>query len=218
MQSLENCCFVKTYISLLGFDTSQMVSLIVKYGIEGGDRIILIRPEDERDSRGEATIEAITALSRQIDSSINVDIHRVDHHDFEGMVVSLIELLRNTEGEIIVNISGGPREIFLAFTLACVSQPNRISRITNYSDIDRSMKQVSLPNIVKVLDDKLKSILSYVDENQPITISEVAEGLGISESTASRKINELANLNALNLVQNGKKKEIFITLSGKMLL
>ena len=60
---------MKTYISLSGFDSSQIVSLIVKYGIEGGDRIILIRPKEEKDSRGEQTVQAIRDLSKQIDSS-----------------------------------------------------------------------------------------------------------------------------------------------------
>jgi CRISPR-associated protein Csa3 len=85
---------MKTYISLSGFDTSQIVSLKMKYGIEGGDRIILIRPEDEKDTHGEQTVQAIRDLSRQIDSSINLDIHRVNHRDFEGMVVSLKVCLR----------------------------------------------------------------------------------------------------------------------------
>ena len=113
---------MKTYLSLSGFDSSQIVSLIVKYGIEGGDRIVLIRPEVEPDTRGESTIQAIRDLSRQIDSSINLEIHRVNHRDFEGMVLSLKDLLEKAEGQVIVNLSGGPREIFLAFTIACISK------------------------------------------------------------------------------------------------
>lgn len=35
---------MKTYISLSGFDTSQILSMMVKYGIQGDDKIILIRP------------------------------------------------------------------------------------------------------------------------------------------------------------------------------
>ncbi|MDD1750513.1 MAG: hypothetical protein LUO89_11640, partial [Methanothrix sp.] len=68
---------MKSYISLSGFDSSQIVSLIVKYGIEGGDRIILIRPEVELDTRGELTVQAVRDLSRQISSSIDLQIHRV---------------------------------------------------------------------------------------------------------------------------------------------
>jgi CRISPR-associated protein Csa3 len=201
---------MKTYLTLSGFDASQIVSLIVKFGIESGDRIILIRPAEEKDNRGEATIQAIRDLSRQIDSSIDVDINRVNHRNFEEMVISLIDLIKRSEGEIVVNLSGGPREIFLAFTLACLTQPDKIRKATNYSDIDRSMNEIVLPNIKHVLDEKSKRILEDVNENQPTTI--------ISESTASRQITELVDMKALSSIAKGKTKQVFITLTGKMLL
>lgn len=209
---------MKTYISLSGFDTSQIVSLIVKYGIESGDRIILIRPMEEKDSRGESTVQAIKDLSRQIDSSIEVSIHRVDHRDFEGMVISLIDLLKNAEGQVMVNLSGGPRETFLAFVVACLSESQKIFKTTNFSDIDRTMNEISLPNVTYILDERLKRVLKDVNENQPTTITEIAQRLKISESTVSRQIGELLGLKALDLTQKGKIKEVRITLTGKILL
>jgi CRISPR-associated protein Csa3 len=209
---------MKTYITLSGFDASQIVSLIVKFGIESGDRIILIRPLEEKDNRGEGTIQAIKDLSRQIDSSINVDIYRVNHRNFEEMVVSLIDLIKMSEGKIIANLSGGPREIFLALTLACLAQPGKIYKATNYSDIDRSMNEIVLPNIKYVLDEKSKRILEDVNENQPTTIKDVAGRSNISESTASRQISDLVDMKALNSISKGKTKQVFITLTGKMLL
>ncbi len=209
---------MKTYISLSGFDTSQIVSLMVKYGIERGDRLILIRPEEEKDSRGESTVQAIKDLSRQIDSSIEVGIHRVDHRDFEGMVISLIDLLKNAKGQVVVNLSGGPREIFLAFVVACLSESQKIFKTTNFSDIDRTMNEITLPNIAHILDERLKRVLKDVSENQPTTITEIAQRLKISESTVSRQIGELLGLKALDLTQKGKIKEVRITLTGKILL
>lgn len=209
---------MKTYISLSGFDTSQIVSLIVKYGIESGDRIILIRPKEEKDSRGESTVQAIKDLSRQIDSSIEVDIHRVDHRNFDGMVVSLIDLLKNAEGQVMVNLSGGPREIFLAFVVACLSESQKIFKTTNFSDIDRTMNEIVLPNITHILDERLKRALKDINENQPTTITEIAQRLKISESTVSRQIGELAELKALDLIPKGKTKEVRITLTGKIFL
>jgi CRISPR-associated protein Csa3 len=209
---------MKTYISMSGFDTSQIISLMVKYGIERGDRIILIRPEEEKDSRGESTVQAIKDLSRQIDSSIEVDIHRVDHRDFEGMVISLIDLLKNAQGQVVVNLSGGPREIFLAFVVACLSNSQKIFKTTNFSDIDRTMNEIVLPNITHILDERLKRVLRDVDSYQPTTITEIAQRLEISESTVSRQIGELIGLKALDLTQKGKTKEVRITLTGKILL
>jgi CRISPR-associated protein Csa3 len=209
---------MKTYISLSGFDSSQIVSLIVKYGVEGKDRIILIRPEVELDTRGEQTVQAIRDLSRQIDSTIDLQIHRVDHRDFEGMVVSLKALLEKAEGQVIANLSGGPREIFLAFTIACLSQSEKIFKATNYSDIERSLHEITLPNITAVLEDRQKRILKDINDSQPTTITDVARRLCVSESTISRQVARLADLGALHLLQKGKTKEIRITLAGKILL
>lgn len=209
---------MKTYISLSGFDTSQILSLIVKYGIESNDTIILIRPMHETDNRGEATIQAIRDLSKQIDSSINVEIHRVDHHDFEGMVLSLANLLKNTSGKIITNISGGSREIFLAFTIACLSQSHKIFKSTNFSDIDRVMNEVMLPNITAAMDEKMKIVLNDINENQPTSITEISYRLNISESTASRQINKLLERKAVDVIQKGKTKQIQMTLTGHLLL
>jgi CRISPR-associated protein Csa3 len=209
---------MKTYVTLSGFDSSQIVSLIVKYGIEGKDRIILIRPEVELDTRGELTVQAIRDLSRQIDSSIDLQIHRVNHRDFEGMVISLRALLENAEGQIIANLSGGPREIFLAFTIACLSQSEKIFKTTNYSDIERSLHEITLPNITAVLEDRQKRILKDVSESQPTNITDIAMRLSVSESTVSRQVARLAELGALDVLTRGKTKDVRITLTGKILL
>jgi CRISPR-associated protein Csa3 len=209
---------MKTYISLSGFDTSQILSMMVKYGIQGDDSIVLIRPEKETDARGEGTVQAVRDLSRQIDSSIKVKIHRVDHQDFDGMLLSLIDLIKTCVGEIIANISGGPREIFLAFAIACLTQSQRIRKATSYSDIDRTMREIDLPKIVQSLDEKSKVVLRDVRDNQPTTITEIAERLDISESTISRQVGRLVDLNAIRLSPEGKKKRIQTTLTGDIFL
>lgn len=209
---------MKTYISPLGFDSSQLISLIVKYGIEGGDRIVLIRPADESDKRGELAVQAIRDLSLQIDSSIDLQIHKVDHRDFEGMVLSLRDLLRNSEGRLIVNLSGGPREIFLAFTIACLCVCDKIYKATNFSDIDRAIKEIELPNIKAALDERYLKILRDVEEHQPTNIMDIAKRLNISESSVSRQVATLAELKAVDITQRGKMKEVRITITGKLFL
>ena len=209
---------MKTYISLSGFDSSQIVSLIVKYGIEGGDCIILIRPEEEKDPRGEQTIQAIRDLSRQIDGSIDLKVHRVNHQNFEGMVVSLKDLIENAKGSIIANLSGGPREIFLAFTIVCLSLSSKIFKTTSYSDIDRRLNDIVLPNISAEIEEKQKQILLDIIDNQPTNISDIARRLFVSESTISRQVARLADIKALHIVPKGKTKEISISLTGKLLI
>jgi Mn-dependent DtxR family transcriptional regulator len=80
------------------------------------------------------------------------------------------------------------------------------------------MNEIALPNIAHILDERLKRALKDVSENQPTTITEIAQRLKISESTVSRQIGELAELKALDLTPKGKTKEVRITLTGKIFL
>ena len=106
---------MKTYISLLGSDTSQFFSLIVKYGIEKNDKIVLIKSQDECNEYEHRAVQEIEDIAKKIDESIKVDVYKVNHLDFDSMLLSIIDLLSSTETEIIANTSGGSRDIFLAF-------------------------------------------------------------------------------------------------------
>ncbi|MHB8100912.1 MAG: CRISPR-associated CARF protein Csa3 [Methanosarcina sp.] len=209
---------MKTYISLLGFDTSQFFSLIVKYGIEKNDKIILIKPQDECDERGQRAVREIEDIANKIDKSITVDVYKVNHLDFSSMLLSIIDLLNSTETEIIANISGGSRDIFLAFSIACMTNLDKISKITNYSDIDRELREITLPYIVSSLDVKLITLLQDIVTHEPTIASEIADRLQISESTISRNLNKLKELRAIDVNHQGKIKYISTTTTGKIFL
>lgn len=209
---------MKTYVSLLGFDTSQFFSLIVKYGIEKNDRIVLIRPQDGSDGQGQKSVREIEDIANKIDKSIKVDVHRVNHLDFNSMLLSIIDLLESIETEIIANISGGSRDIFLAFSIACLTQTGKISKVTNYSDVDRELREIQLPHIVNTLDEKLNTLLEDIAKYEPTIASEIADRLQVSESTISRNLNKLKDLRAIDVNHQGKTKYISTTTTGKIFL
>lgn len=209
---------MKTYVSLLGFDTSQFFTLIVKYGIEKNDRIVLIKPQDESDRRGQKAVREIEDIAAKIDISFKVNVHKVNHLDFDSMLLSMIGLLDNLEGEIIANISGGSRDVLLAFSIACMTKAEKISKVTNYSDIDHELREISLPHIVYGLDEKLNMLLKDIAKNEPTIASEIADRLQISESTISRNLNKLKDLKAVDVDSKGKIKYISTTTTGKIFL
>lgn len=209
---------MKTYVSLLGFDTSQFFTLIVKYGIEKNDRIVLIKPQEESDRRGQKAVREIEDIAAKIDISFKVNVHKVNHLDFDSMLLSMIGLLDNLEGEIIANISGGSRDVLLAFSIACMTKAEKISKVTNYSDIDHELREISLPHIVYGLDEKLNMLLKDIAKNEPTIASEIADRLQISESTISRNLNKLKDLKAIDVDSKGKIKYISTTTTGKIFL
>lgn len=209
---------MKTYVSLIGFDTSQFFSLIVKYGIEKNDRIILIRPQKETNERGQEAVRQVEDLVKKIDTSIKVDIYKVNHLNFNDMVLSIIDLFESIETEAIANISGGPRDILLAFSIACLTKTEKISKVTNRSDIDQELREISLPYIVRGLDEKLKILMEDIIKHEPTIASEIADRLQISESTISRNLTKLKDLKAIDVNSKGKTKYVSTTTTGKIFL
>jgi CRISPR-associated protein Csa3 len=208
---------MKTYISTIGFDISQIISLIVKYGIEKGDRLILIRPEEENDQRAENTLNEIQKFTNQINRDIKVEIFRVPHKDFEKCVIRLTDLINTSEGEIIANMSGGPRELLVPFVVACLVKSEKVKRTVSYSDIDRAAREIMLPRITGELDEKTKAILEDISKNQPATITDIAKRKKLSESTISRFISRLSDMDAVIIEQKGKIKEIRLSFTGELL-
>ncbi len=209
---------MKTYISTIGFDISQIISLIVKYGIEKGDKLIFIRPEEENDQRAENTLTEIKKFTNQINRDIKVEIFRVPHKDFEKCVIRLTDLINSSEGEIITNMSGGPRELLVPFVVACLVRSEKVKKTVSYSDIDRVAREIMLPRITGELDKKTKSILDEISKKQPTTITDIAESTKLSESTISRFISKLVDMDAVLIEQKGKTKEIRISFTGELLL
>ena len=220
---------MKTYISPLGFDTTHIISLIVKHGIEKHDRILLLRPIAS-DSRADRAVEDIRDLTTKIDSAISLDVVEVDHHDFGAMILSLMDLISSaappgmsgmtdmTDSKIIVNLSGGPRDILVALTVASMALSDSIYKTTNWSDIDRELREIELPHIARTPDEKMRQILDDILKHAPTTLTAIAARLGISESTISRSCAKLADIHAIKITPIGRNKQITLTLSGSVLL
>ena len=209
---------MKTYISTIGFDISQIISVIVKYGIEKGDRFVLIRPEEENDIRAQNTLNEIQNFAKQISSDLKVEVFRVPHKDFETSTLRLMELIKYSEGDIIANMSGGPREILVPFVVACLLKSDKIKKTVNFSDIDRLAREITIPKVVDILDEKTQNILLDISKYEPTTITEIAERTDLSESTISRFISRLNAMGAVSIVQKGKIKEITMSFTGQILL
>lgn len=209
---------MKTYISTIGFDISQIISLIVKFGIEGGDRFVLIRPEEETDPRAQNTLNEIQNFAKQISGNIKIEVLHVPHKDFETTVLRLMELIRSSEGEIIANISGGPREILVPFVVSCLLNSDKVKKTVNFSDIDRVAREITFPKIFNFPQEKIQSILVDISQNEPTTITDIAQRNDLSESTISRFISRLASIGAVHVSQKGKVKEIRLSFTGRVLI
>jgi predicted transcriptional regulator len=84
--------------------------------------------------------------------------------------------------------------------------------------MDRMAREISLPQITCLMDEKTKFLLSDISKHQPTTITEIAKRTDFSESTISRFIARLIDMNAVKIAQKGKIKEITVSFTGNVLL
>ncbi len=202
----------------------------MKHGIEKGDRIILLRP-NAPEPRADRAADDIRDLTAKVDRTISVEIAKIDHHDFGAMILRFMDLISSAAppatsqatpapagSKVIVNLSGGPREILIALTAASMALSERVYKTTNWSDIDLELREIELPHITRTLDKTTRQILEDLLEHEHTTLTAVARRIGASESTVSRQSAKLARMHAVEITPDGRKKQIALTLSGKVLL
>jgi len=214
---------MKTYISPIGFDTSHIFSLLIRFGVESHDKVIVIRPKKE-DDRSTRAIEELTELVRKIANDIKVVVEVVNHLDFIDTLFQCINIIALTskegglENKIYVNLSGGPREILIALNTASIVLSEKIHLVTSFSDVERIMKVISLPHIMNAPEQKEFEILTDIKNNGPISFAEIASHLHISESTISRQCSKLYGLQWIDIETRGKNKYATITPSGEIMI
>ncbi|MDR9817284.1 MAG: CRISPR-associated CARF protein Csa3 [Candidatus Methanoculleus thermohydrogenotrophicum] len=215
---------MKTYLSPLGFDTSHILSLIVRCGIEQGDRICLIRPEFGEDARAKRAIENVRVMSQKISSDISVDVLLVDNRSIEFMILALLDEIRRStpphlpDGILTVNLSGGPREVLVALTTATLVLAPRIHQCAIFSDISREIEVYKPPRLPLSIDERGLRILADIAEHGPASISEIARRTGVSESTTSRACAKLASGGLVQMEQESRRKIVKLQFSGEVML
>jgi CRISPR-associated protein Csa3 len=178
---------------------------------------------NKADERAEIAFKNVKEMIHKIDSCISIKRIRLDHCDFSCMIMNCIEVIKNALKEqpkpsIIVNLSGGPREILVALTIASISHAPMITRVTCYSDVSRQLSQIDLPYFTSPLQDRELQILRDIKEYGPSSISDIAGRLQISESSISRYCARLISFGVIDLTAQGKRKVAIIKPCAEVIL
>ncbi|MGD9938135.1 MAG: CRISPR-associated CARF protein Csa3 [Methanoregulaceae archaeon] len=213
---------MKRFVSPLGFDTSHILSLLVRYGIDGGDTIVFLMSNKE-DERAETAFKNVKAMIHQINGQIGIERVPLDHKNFLGMVKACIDALTcHNQGasgtSVIVNLSGGPREILVALTIASVSHAPLISHSACYSDVNRQLFSIDLPYLTSPIHEREQIVLQDILTNGPTALFDIASRLQLSESSVSRYCARLVSIDLVDLTAKGRNKFAKITPSGEIAL
>jgi len=211
----------KYLIATFGWTEQFVLSSILKYGIEAGDKIILLVP-DRKDERSEIVLRDFESFLEKYGERIELKIQKIPVGSFEEAVSKISEiffqLLSRRPEKVIVNLSGGMRILILAtYTAVQLTCPK--DTVIELETEDRSkcyhIPNLSLKNFIKLTetDQKILQILKTGGAN---TIRLLRE-LQIPKSTLHKRLRELKSKGLIHLEKKGRTLHASVTTLGKLL-
>lgn len=210
---------MRSYLSPIGYDSARVTRPVISHGLDTDDRIVLLRPALEMDdNRADQAVRDVRQMITQIEPDVEIEVETLPHDDFQGAVVGICELLSERDEEVIVNLSGGARDLFAALCTAALVHVDRISRLLTFSDIDGDVREIDLPDLtVDVPDASFRTLARIDDLDRPVSITELTELQDIAKSTVTRHLQQLEARDLVETWQEGKAKFARITFSGRLL-
>lgn len=211
---------MQTFISPIGFNTTSVTRSLLDHGIDSEDTVQLIRPATETDDdRAAEAVEDVRQLLQEIEPTISVSVEVLPHDDFENAVMTCSDLLRNANGEVVVSLSGGARDVLLPLTVAAMAHEATVTTTLGYSDIDGQVRDLELPSVRATISEGARTTLQAVDDvNSEVTLPELASGAEAVKSTITRHVTALEDAGYVTSWMEDRTKHISITVSGQLYL
>lgn len=209
---------MRTYLAPLGFDSRRVVRPVLSEGLDAGDEVVLLQPSDSS-GRGIDAMEEVEDVLTQVVPDLALHIENLPYNDFVETALSCIDLIQAAEGETIVILGGGARELLFPLTVATFSSERNIDTILQVGDIDGSVERIPKLNLGGSATDAEASLLSELTTlNTPLSISEIAKNLEKSKSTVARHVNSLEEEGFVKTQTDGRVKAVGVTDSGRIFL
>ena len=209
---------MRTYVSTIGYYDTRVVRPVLDQGLNAGDVVVLLRPYDD-DSDGDSAVADVKQIFSELGPDVEVCVEEITYDEFSTSVMECVDVLVAAEGETIANFGGGPREIFLAFTIAALVTANQIDTVLQFTDIDQEVTHLQLPELMTAPPSKTHTTLQAVaTAGQETTLPQVADQSGQSRSTVGRHLDALESAGAVETEKQGKTRHIRLTLGGQLRL
>lgn len=210
---------MRTYISAIGFNSTSVTRPLLSHGIDTGDHVVLVRPDQPPNARAEEAIDDVERLLQEIEPAVNLTTERIAHDDFERAVLECSDLIRAADGDRIVSLGGGARDVLLPFAIAAITHVRLLSTALFFSDLDGAVREWSLPRLTATIQDTtIKTLRTIAEADDAISIPELTDNTGHSKSTVTRHVTVLAEEEAIRTWTEGKTKFATVTLTGRLIL
>jgi len=209
---------MRTYIAPLGFDSRRVVRPVLSEGLDADDEIVLLQPSNAS-SRGEDALDDVEDVLTQVAPDLTLHTEQLPYNDFVETILYCTDLIQAADGETVVILGGGAREILFPLVIATFSNERYIDKILQMGDIDSSVRQLPKLNLRGNPTNAETQLLRNLTElNTPLSISDIATELDKSKSTVARYVSSLEKEGFVETQSKGRLKTVRVTDSGRILL
>jgi CRISPR-associated protein Csa3 len=210
---------VRTYVSTLGFHETRVTRPVLRRGLDDEDTVVLVRPAHETaDGRAADAVDYVTDMLAEIAPGATVETENIDTADFVGAVRACGDVLRAATGELVVNLGGGAREVYLPLTVATILSADRVDVALQYTDIRQEIREWPVPNLTATIPESARSTLALIGAREETSIPELTEASEKSKSTITRHVDRLTAVDAIETRREGKTKRVALRPTGRILL
>lgn len=213
---------MRTYISPIGFNSTTVTRPLLSRGIDTGDEVVLIRPdvpEDDLDSRAREAIADVKRLLQEIEPNVSVATERIACDEFATAVLECSDLILAAEGERIVTLGGGARDVLVPFVTATLTHARLIDTALFFSDVDGTVDEWNLPRLTATLrETTIPTVTALKQVGGEASIPTLTDVTGQSKSTVTRHVKQLNEEGIVDVWTEGKTKHVEITLVGELLI
>lgn len=209
---------MRTYIAPLGFDSRRVVRPVLSEGLDDGDEVVLLQPSNSSD-RGDDAYQEVADVLTQVVPDLRLGTEYLPHTDFVESVLYCVDLIRAAEGETIVILGGGARELLFPLVVATFSCEEFINTILQVGDIDSSVRRLPELNLRgNATDAETKLLFELKTLDTSLSISAIGNELDKSKSTIARHIKSLEKEGLVKTKSDGRAKTVTVTDSGRIFL
>ena len=209
---------MRTYLAPLGFDSRRVVRPVLSEGLDESDRVVLLQPANGSDQSEDAYEEVENVLT-QVVPDLKLESEHLPYTDFVETTLLCADFIQAAEGETIVVLGGGAREILFPLTVATFSNENHIDTVLQVGDIDSSVRRLPRLNLRGNVSDAEAALLADLNDLEtPLSISDIATELDKSKSTIARHIDSLESETFVRTRKEGRTKMVEITDSARIFL
>ena len=209
---------MRTYLAPLGFDSRRVVRPVLSEGLDESDHVVLLQPTNGSD-QSEDAFEEVEDVLTQVVPDLKLESERLPYTDFVETTLLCTDIIQAAEGETIVVLGGGAREILLPLTVATFSNENHINTVLQVGDIDSSVRRLPFLNLRGNVSDAEAALLTdLTDLDTPLSISDIATALEKSKSTIARHVDSLDSEGFVKTTKQGRTKTAEPTDSGRIFL